>query len=237
MTDLLELKKIYHYYGSARALEEINLKIEEKALDAVIGPNGAGKSTLLRVISGLEEPDRGKIEFLGERIDELKPYKIAKKGIAHCPERRRLFYDMSVEENLKMGGYLIKNKEKFKKLKAFVFELFPRLKERRKQRAGTLSGGEQQMMAIARSLMSNPKLLLLDEPSLGLAPKIKKQIFNTLESIKKEGTTTLLVEQDAALAMDVAENIHVLEEGKIEMRGTKSELEKEPRIKEVYLGI
>jgi len=237
VTDLLELKKIYHYYGSARALEEINLKIEEKALDAVIGPNGAGKSTLLRVISGLEEPDRGKIEFLGERIDELKPYKIAKKGIAHCPERRRLFYDMSVEENLKMGGYLIKNKEKFKKLKAFVFELFPRLKERRKQRAGTLSGGEQQMMAIARSLMSNPKLLLLDEPSLGLAPKIKKQIFNTLESIKKEGTTTLLVEQDAALAMDVAENIHVLEEGKIEMRGTKSELEKEPRIKEVYLGI
>ncbi len=235
--DLLELKKVYHYYGSARALEEINLKIEEKALDAVIGPNGAGKSTLLRVISGLEEPDRGKIVFLGERIDDLKPHKIAKKGIAHCPERRRLFYDMSVEDNLKMGGYLIKNKEKFNELQKFVFELFPRLKERRKQRAGTLSGGEQQMMAIARSLMSNPKLLLMDEPSLGLAPKIKNQIFKTIESIKKEGTTTLLIEQDAALAMDVAENIHVLEDGKIEMRGTRSELEKEPRIKEVYLGI
>ena len=237
MRKLLEIKKIYHYYGKARALEEINLKIEEKALDAVIGPNGAGKSTLLRVISGLEEPDRGKIEFLGERIDELKAHKIAKKGISHCPERRRLFFDMSVADNLKMGAYLTKNKEKYKKLRDFVFDIFPRLKERRKQRAGTLSGGEQQMLAIARALMSDPKLLLMDEPSLGLAPKIKISIFDAIEKIKQEGTTTLLVEQDAMLAMDVAENIHVLEEGKIEMRGTKAELEKEPRIKEVYLGI
>jgi len=234
---LLEIKKIYHYYGKAKALEEINLKVEEKALDAVIGPNGAGKSTLLRVISGLEEPDRGKIEFLGERIDELKAHKIAKKGISHCPERRRLFYDMSVADNLKMGAFLIKNKEKYKELRDFVFETFPRLKERRKQRAGTLSGGEQQMLAIARSLMSNPKLLLMDEPSLGLAPKVKKKIFDAIETIKQEGTTLLLVEQDAVLAMNVAENIHVLEEGKIEMRGTKEELEREPRIKEIYLGI
>lgn len=237
MQNLLELKKIYHYYGKAKALEEINLKVEEKALDAVIGPNGAGKSTLLRVISGLEEPDRGKIEFLGERIDELKAHKIAKKGISHCPERRRLFYDMSVADNLKMGAYLIKNKEKYKELRDFIFEIFPRLKERRKQRAGTLSGGEQQMLAIARSLMSNPKLLLMDEPSLGLAPKVKKKIFDAIETIKQEGTTSLLVEQDAVLAMNVAENIHVLEEGKIEMRGTKEELVKEPRIKEIYLGI
>ncbi len=237
MQNLLEIKKIYHYYGKAKALEEINLKVEEKALDAVIGPNGAGKSTLLRVISGLEEPDRGKIEFLGERIDELKAHKIAKKGISHCPERRRLFYDMSVADNLKMGACLIKNKEKYKELRDFVFETFPRLKERRKQRAGTLSGGEQQMLAIARSLMSNPKLLLMDEPSLGLAPKVKKKIFDAIETIKQEGTTLLLVEQDAVLAMNVAENIHVLEEGKIEMRGTKEELEREPRIKEIYLGI
>ncbi|MHA2009091.1 MAG: ABC transporter ATP-binding protein [Promethearchaeota archaeon] len=234
---MLEIKKIYHYYGKAKALEEINLKVEEEALDAVIGPNGAGKSTLLRVISGLEEPDRGKVEFLGERIDELKAHKIAKRGISHCPERRRLFPDLNVEDNLKMGAYTIKNKEKYKELRDFVFELFPRLNERRKQRAGTLSGGEQQMLAIGRALMSNPKLLLMDEPSLGLAPKIKKKIFNTIELIKKKGTTTLLIEQDAVLAMDVAENIHVLEEGKIEMRGTKNELEKEPRIKEVYLGI
>jgi len=234
---LLELKKIYHYYGSARALEEINLKIEEGALDAVIGPNGAGKSTLLRVISGLEEPDRGKIEFLGERIDDMKAYKIAKRGIAHCPERRRLFYDMTVLENIEMGAYVLKDKKKYDELLEFVFELFPRLRERRKQRAGTLSGGEQQMLAIARAIMANPKLLLLDEPSLGLAPKIKDKIFVAVNQIKKEGTTTLLVEQDAVLAMEVGENIHLLEEGKIEMRGTREELEKEPRIKTVYLGI
>lgn len=234
---MLEIKKIYHYYGKARALEEINLKIEEGALDAVIGPNGAGKSTLLRVITALEEPDRGKVEFLGERIDELKTHKIARKGIAHCPERRRLFPDMSVEDNLKMGSYSVKNKRRIKELKNFVFEVFPRLKERRKQRAGTLSGGEQQMLAIARAIMANPKLLLMDEPSLGLAPKVKKSIFDAIEKIKQEGTTTLLVEQDVVLAMKVSEMIHVLEEGKIEMRGTKEELEKEPRIREVYLGI
>ena len=237
MKDLLEIKKIYHYYGKARALEEINLDLKEKSLEAVIGPNGAGKSTLLRVISGLEEPDRGKIEFLGERIDGLKPHRIAKKGISHCPERRRLFYDLTVSENLDMGAYTLKDRSKAKELKKFVFEIFPRLKERKKQRAGTLSGGEQQMLAVARALMSNPKLLLLDEPSLGLAPKIKKTIFDAIEKIKEEGTTTLLVEQDAVLAMNISEYIHVLEEGKIEMRGTKEELEKEPRIKQVYLGI
>jgi branched-chain amino acid transport system ATP-binding protein len=231
------MKKIYHYYGSARALEEINLTIEEGALDAVIGPNGAGKSTLLRVISGLEEPDRGKIEFLGERIDDMKPHKIAKRGIAHCPERRRLFYDMTVLENIEMGAYGLKDKKKYDELLEFVFELFPRLREREKQRAGTLSGGEQQMLAIARAIIANPKLLLLDEPSLGLAPKIKDKIFVAVGQIKKKGTTTLLVEQDAVLAMDIGENIHLLEEGKIEMRGTKEELEKEPRIKTVYLGI
>jgi branched-chain amino acid transport system ATP-binding protein len=235
--DLLEIKKIYHYYGKAKALEEVNLSLEQEALEAVIGPNGAGKSTLLRVISGLEEPDRGKIEFLGERIDELKAHKIARKGIAHCPERRRLFYDMTVSENLDLGSYYLKDRAKIKELRKFIFEIFPRLKERKKQRAGTLSGGEQQMLAIARSFLSNPKLLLLDEPSLGLAPKIKEKIFEAITTIKKEGTTTLLVEQDAVLAMAVSEYIHVLEEGKIEMRGTKEELEKEPRIKEVYLGI
>lgn len=237
MKNLLEMKKIYHYYGKARALEEINLKIEEKALDAIIGPNGAGKSTLLRVISGLEEPDRGKIVFLGERIDGLKAHRITKKGISHCPERRRLFYDMTVEDNIKMGAYVQKDKAIYKKQLELMFELFPRLKERRKQRAGTLSGGEQQMLAIARSFMSNPKLLLLDEPSLGLAPKVKKAIFEAIEKIKNEGTTTLLVEQDAVLAMNVGENIHLLEEGKIEMRGTSEQLKKEPRIKKVYLGI
>ncbi len=237
MKVLLELKKIYHYYGSAKALEEVNLEVDEKALDAVIGPNGAGKTTLLRVISGLEELDRGKIIFEGERIDELDAHKIAKKGIAHCPERRRLFYDLTVLENLKMGSFALKDKKKFKELLDFVYEIFPRLKERKKQRAGTLSGGEQQMLALARAIMSSPKLLLLDEPSLGLAPKVKAQIFSAIQKIRDEGTTTLLIEQDAVLAMKVADYIHVLEEGKIEMRGTKEELEKEPRIKQVYLGI
>jgi branched-chain amino acid transport system ATP-binding protein len=235
--NLLELSKVYHYYGQARALEEINLTVEEGSLIAVIGPNGAGKSTLLRVISGLEEPDRGKVMFLGERIDGLKAHKIAKKGISHCPERRRLFYDMSVYDNLKLGSKVLKSKNDFKEQLNFVYEIFPRLEERKKQRAGTLSGGEQQMLALGRAIMAKPKLLLLDEPSLGLAPKIKNKIFEAIQKIKNEGTTTLLVEQDAVLALNVAEYVHVLEEGKIEMRGTKEELLKEPRIKKVYLGI
>lgn len=234
---LLEIKKVYHYYEKAKALEEINLKIEKGSLDAVIGPNGAGKTTLLKVISGLEEPDRGKIEFLGERIDGLKPHKIAHKGIALCPERRRLFPDMTVMENIEMGATTLKDRKKYHELLDFIFEIFPRLKERVKQRAGTLSGGEQQMLAIARALVANPQLLLLDEPSLGLAPKIKNTIFEAIDQIKREGTTILLIEQDAVLAMEVAENIHVLEDGKIEMRGTAEQLRKEPRIKKVYLGI
>jgi branched-chain amino acid transport system ATP-binding protein len=235
--DLLEIKKLYHYYEKAKALEEINLKVERGSLDAVIGPNGAGKTTLLKVISGLEEPDRGKIEFLGERIDGLKAHKIAHKGIALCPERRRLFPDMTVMENIEMGATTLKDRKKYHELLDFIFKVFPRLKERVKQRAGTLSGGEQQMLAIARALVANPKLLLLDEPSLGLAPKIKNTIFEAINQIKEEGTTILLIEQDAVLAMEIAENILVLEDGKIEMRGTAEQLRKEPRIKKVYLGI
>lgn len=235
--DILELRKVYHYYGKARALEEINLKLEKQALEAVIGPNGAGKTTLLRAISGLEEIDRGKIYFNGERIDDFNAYKIARRGIAHCPERRKLFYNMTVRENLAMGAFSLKDKKKFKGLLEFVYEMFPRLKERKRQRAGTLSGGEQQMLAIGRAIMADPKLLLLDEPSLGLAPKFKKTIFESINKIKDTGTTTLLVEQDAVLALEAAQYVHLLEEGKIEMRGTKEELEKEPRIKKIYLGI
>jgi len=151
---LLEMRKVYHYYGKAKALEEVNLTVEEGSLDAVIGPNGAGKSTLLRAISGLEEIDRGRISFMGERIDELDAHEITHRGISHCPERRRLFYDMTVMENIEMGAYALKDKNKYSDLLDFVFDIFPRLDERRKQRAGTLSGGEQQMLAIARALMS-----------------------------------------------------------------------------------
>lgn len=235
--NLLEIRKVYHYYGKARALEEVNLTLEKQALEAVIGPNGAGKTTLLRAISGLVEIDRGKIYFKGERIDDMNAHKIARKGITQCPERRKLFYDMTVMENLEMGAYCLKDRKRFRELLDFVLNLFPRLKERKKQRAGTLSGGEQQMLALGRAIMSDPTLLLLDEPSLGLAPKYKKAIFDAINQIKETGTTTLLVEQDAVLALDIAQFIHLLEEGKIEMRGTKDELEKEPRIKKVYLGI
>lgn len=234
---LLELKKVYHYYGSARVLEELNLKVEKNSLNAIIGPNGVGKSTLLRLISGLNKPNRGKIIFLGERIDGLKAHVITKKGISQCPDRRRLFYDLNVADNIRMGAYLLKDKRKYKKLRDYVYEIFPRLKERRKQRAGTLSGGEQQMLAIGRALMSNPKLLLLDEPSVGLAPKVKNTIFDAIKKIQQEGTTTLLVEQDITFAMKVAEVINVLEDGKIGMRGTREQLEREPRIRKVYLGI
>ncbi|MFX1451474.1 MAG: ABC transporter ATP-binding protein [Promethearchaeota archaeon] len=234
---MLELKGIYHYYGSARTLEEFNLKIEKKSLNAVIGPNGVGKSTLLKLIIGIEKPSRGKIEFLGERIDGLKAHKITKKGISLCPERRRLFNDMSVRHNLKVGGKLLKSRELYKDRLNFVYKTFPYLKERKKQRAGTLSGGEQQMLAIGRTLMSNPKLLLLDEPVVGLAPIVKQNIFTAIKKIRQEGTTTLLVTQDIYFAMYVADMIHVLEDGNIRLKGTKEELEKEPRIKKVYLGI
>ncbi len=234
---MLELRRIYHYYGRAKVLEELNLKIEMRSLNAIIGPNGVGKSTVLRLISGLEKPDKGEIEFLGERIDGLKAHKIARKGISQSPDRRRLFYDLNVADNIRIGAYLLNDKQKYKKLRDFVYEIFPRLEERRKQRAGTLSGGEQQMLAIARALMSDPKLLLLDEPSVGLAPGVKQKIFDAIKKIKQEGTTTLLVEQDVPLAMEVADTIHVLEEGRIGIRGTKEQLEKDPRIRKVYLGI
>ena len=234
---ILELKKVYHYYGKAKALEELNLKLEKQALEAVIGPNGAGKTTLLRCISGLEEIDRGKIIFKGKRIDELDAHKIARLGIAQCPERRKLFYDMTVMENLELGAYTLKDRKRFKELLKFVFDIFPRLEERKKQRAGTLSGGEQQMLAIGRAILADPTLLLLDEPSLGLAPIFKKKIFDAIRQIRDTGTTTLLVEQDAMLAFDTAQYVHVLEEGKVEMRGTGEELQKEPRIRKVYLGI
>ncbi|HEC38411.1 MAG TPA: ABC transporter ATP-binding protein [bacterium] len=234
---LLVIKKIYHYYGRAKILEELNLKIEDKSLNAVIGPNGVGKSTLLRCISGLETPERGKIEFLGERIDGLKAHKITRMGISQSPDRRRLFPHLNVADNLRLGAYVLKDKKRYKVLRELVYEIFPRLRERRKQQAGTLSGGEQQMLAIGRALMSDPILLLLDEPSVGLAPGIKKKIFTAIKKIRQEGTTTLLVEQDVHWAMEIADTINLLEEGKISISGTKEELRKEPRIRKSYLGI
>ena len=234
---MLRIRDLHTHYGQVHALKGISLDVQQGEIVALIGNNGAGKSTLLKTVSGLIRPTSGSSEFLGRRIDGVPSEEIVRLGISQAPEGRRLFPRSSVLENLEMGAYVRKDRKAIRRDIEKLMDRFPILRERENQLAGTLSGGEQQMLAIARSLMSNPTLLLLDEPSLGLAPKIKTRIFEAIQQIKSEGTTTLLVEQDAVLAMDVADNIHVLEEGKIEMRGTREELEREPRIKKVYLGI
>ncbi|MBI5966859.1 MAG: ABC transporter ATP-binding protein [Deltaproteobacteria bacterium] len=213
------------------------MEVEAEELVAVIGPNGAGKTTLLRAISRVAEP-RGSVFFEGQRIDHLSPVEVVKRGIIHCPERRRLFPDLSVEDNLKMGAYLRgKDREGILRDMEMMFSLFPILKERRTQDAGTLSGGEQQMLAIARSLMSQPKFLMLDEPSLGLAILVRKLIADTIKGIKEDGVTILLVEQDADLAFDLADRVYVLEHGKVALQGLPKDLMNDPYIKEIYLGI
>jgi branched-chain amino acid transport system ATP-binding protein len=222
------------------------LKVEDKEFVAAVGPNGAGKTTLLRAVSGLlmeiqpgsnERPRvSGTITFEGKRIDKLKAYNIVKKGIIHCPERRRPFSEMTVEENLKMGAYLRKDREGIKD-RNWINELFPVLKEREDQLAGTLSGGEQQMLAIARALMSKPKLLLIDEPSMGLAPIIKDSVFERIKEIQRSGVTVLLVEQDVSIALDIADRIYVLAHGRVAAEGTREELMKNTDVREIYLGI
>ena len=234
---MLEVKDLTVYYDGALALNRVSLKVEDKKFISVVGPNGAGKTTLLRAISGLEEPDSGTITFDGERIDSVRPYKIVKKGIVHCPERRRPFSDMTVIENLKMGAYLRKDKEGIAKDLETGFQLFPVLRERSDQDAGTLSGGEQQMLAIARALMSRPKLLLIDEPSLGLAPMLKNKVFGVIKKIQLSGVTVLLVEQDVGVAMDLSDRIYVLAHGRIVTEGTGKQLMKDRDVREIYLGV
>jgi len=234
---LFEIRDLWVSYGKALILEGVSMEVETEELVAVIGPNGAGKTTLLRAISGVSEL-RGSIFFENEKIDHLSPVEVVKKGIIHCPERRRLFPDLSVEDNLKMGAYLrAKDKEGVLRDLKMMFNLFPILKERRSQDARTLSGGEQQMLAIARSLMSQPKFLMLDEPSLGLAVLVKKLIADAIKDIRKGGVTVLLVEQDAALAFDMADRVYVLEQGKVALRGLPKDLMNDSYIKEIYLGI
>jgi len=234
---LFEVRDLWVSYGKAQILEGVSMEVEAKELVAVIGPNGAGKTTLLRAISRVADP-RGSIFFDGQRIDHLSPVDVVKRGIIHCPERRRLFPDLSVEDNLRMGAYL-RSKDKDGVLRDMekMFSLFPILKERRTQDAGTLSGGEQQMLAIARSLMSQPRLLMLDEPSMGLALLVKEAIGNTIKSIKEQGVTILLVEQDADLAFGVADRVYVLEQGKVALQGLPKDLMNVPHIKEIYLGV
>lgn len=233
---MIELIDVNVYYGAIHALKGINIKVNEGEIVTLIGANGAGKTTTLKTISGILKPKTGKVLFNGSELNQAKASSIVSLGISHVPEGRRVFSGMSVMENLEMGAFSRKNKEEIKESYAKVFELFPRLLERRHQMAGTLSGGEQQMLAIGRALMSKPKLLLLDEPSMGLAPIVVKQIFSIIDDINKDGTTVLLVEQNAAMALKLADRAYVIQNGTIGMEGKASDLLNDEGIKKAYLG-
>lgn len=237
MITLLKVSNIDVFYGSAKALWEVSFKVDEGEAVVVIGSNGAGKTTILKTISGLLCPADGEITFFGKRIDHLPPHQIVEMGIVHIPEGRRLFPYMTVLENLELGAYTNAAKEKKDERLEQIFEMFPVLKERRKQLAGTLSGGEQQMLAVARGLMSNPKLLMLDEPSLGLAPKLVLKVFESVKEIKEMGVMILLVEQNVRHALELADRAYVLETGRIIIEGIGRELLNNAQIKKAYLGI
>ena len=233
---MLIINDIDVFYGNIQALKGISLEVKEGEIVTLIGANGAGKSTLLKTISGLLKPKRGSIEYLGAAIDGKPAQSIVKAGISHVPEGRRVFSNMTVEENLELGAYLRNDREAIKKDVNHVFELFPRLLERRKQLSGTLSGGEQQMLAMGRALMAKPKLIIMDEPSMGLAPLMVKNIFNIIEMVNKEGVTVLLVEQNAHMALSVAHRAYVLETGKIVLTGSAKELQESDEVRAAYLG-
>ncbi|MDY4948765.1 MAG: ABC transporter ATP-binding protein [Clostridium cadaveris] len=233
---MLELKDVNVHYGAIHALQGININVNQGEIVTLIGANGAGKSTTLKVISGVLKPTSGEILFEGNDIAKMKPHNLVSLGIAHVPEGRRVFSKMSVMENLGMGAYSRKDKEQIKKDYKKIFDIFPRIYERRNQMSGTLSGGEQQMLAMGRALMSKPRLLLLDEPSMGLAPLIVKQIFSIIEDINKSGTTILLVEQNATMALKVADRAYVIQHGTIEMEGSAEKLLNDESVKNAYLG-
>lgn len=232
---MLELIDVNVYYGAIHALKNINIKVNEGEVVTLIGSNGAGKSTTLKAISGMQKPKSGEIRLNSENINALKAPDIVRLGISHVPEGRRIFSKMSVMENLEMGAFIRTDKIEIKKDYEKIFSLFPRLLERKVQLAGTLSGGEQQMLAIGRALMSRPKLLLLDEPSMGLAPIIVKEIFSIIKDINKAGTTVLLVEQNAYMALNAADRAYIIRNGEIEMEGNAKEMIKDERIKKAYL--
>ena len=233
---LLEVENIHSYYGNIHALRGISLTVEEGEVVTLIGSNGAGKTTTLRSINGVLSPREGKIVFWGEEIQGVPAHDMVKKGIAQSPEGRKIFYRMTVTENLEMGAYHRNDRKEIQEDMTRVFDLFPRLKERVKQEAGTMSGGEQQMLAIGRSLMSRPKLLLLDEPSMGLAPVLVERIFQVIEEINKQGTTILLVEQNANVALEIATRGYVLETGAIVNAASAEKLRQDPKVREAYLG-
>ncbi|MFJ7306812.1 ABC transporter ATP-binding protein [Peribacillus frigoritolerans] len=233
---MLKIEDINVYYGNIQALKGVSMEINEGEIVTLIGANGAGKSTLLKTISGLLKPKQGKVLFEGDSIGGKAAQAIVKLGISHVPEGRRVFANMTVAENLELGAYLRKDKDGIHKDLEKVYELFPRLLERIKQQAGTLSGGEQQMLAMGRALMAKPRLLLLDEPSMGLAPLLVKQIFNIIQEISESGTTILLVEQNANLALSIADRAYVVETGRIVLSGNAEELTSSEEIKMAYLG-
>jgi branched-chain amino acid transport system ATP-binding protein len=233
---LLEVKEVHTFYGNIEALKGVSLDVEEGEIVTLIGSNGAGKSTTLRSICGLTPPAEGSIRFDGREIGETPPQEIVKRGISLSPEGRHCFPRMTVRENLDLGAYLRKDSNGISADMERVYELFPRLKEREKQKAGTMSGGEQQMLAIGRALMARPKLLLLDEPGMGLAPILVERIYETIEAINKQGTTILLVEQNANFALDTASRGYVLEVGTVALADASENLRTNPEVQKAYLG-
>ena len=233
---LLTVNGLYVYYGNVEALHGIDLKVDEGEIVTILGANGAGKSTTLMTISGLVSPGKGSIFYGDVEISKLQGHEVVMHGIAQVPEGRRVFATLTVQENLNLGAFTINDKDKIQKTLEWVFELFPRLKERREQLAGTLSGGEQQMLAIARGLMASPELLLLDEPSLGLAPILVKSIFETIREINESGVTVLLVEQNAKAALKLADRGYVMEVGRIVLEDSSEKLLKNPEVRKAYLG-
>ena len=232
---LLKVNDIHVYYGAIHAIKGISLEVYDNEIVTLIGANGAGKSTTLHTISGLLRSKTGDIEFLEESISHTAAHKIVSKGISHVPEGRRIFQGMTVEENLQMGAFVTKQ-DRIAHNREYVYDQFPRLKERTSQIAGTLSGGEQQMLAMGRALMSDPELLMLDEPSMGLAPILVDQIFEIIENLNKAGTTILLVEQNAQMALSVADRAYVIETGRISLSGTGEELARSDEVRKAYLG-
>jgi len=237
MVAMLDFSEVDVFYGNIQALKKVSISIREKEIVALIGANGAGKTTIIKTISGILRPTSGSIDFMGQKILTMDPAKIVKMGISQSPEGRRVFHQMTVLENLEMGAYSRSHdRQEQKRDLEWVFNTFPALKERERQLAATLSGGEQQMLTIGRALMAHPKLLLLDEPSMGLAPTLVKTIFQTIQTINKEGITILLVEQNAVMALSIANNGYVLETGRILMEDRGANLLNNPDIKNHYLG-
>jgi branched-chain amino acid transport system ATP-binding protein len=234
---MLEISNLSAAYGLVQILHDVNFKVEEGEIVSIIGPNGAGKTTLVKTIMGIMHPKTGSVKFKGESIEKMPTYEIVKKGLTMIPEGREIFPRMTVDENLQLGAYNITDKTKIKETKEKTFNIFPVLKKKEKTMAQTLSGGEQQMLVICRSLMSNPQLLILDEPSLGLAPIMVEKVLDTVRTINEEGVTVLLVEQNIHDSLNVANRGYVLEEGKIILEGKSRELLSNSHIKEVYLGL